>query len=221
MTADTTAARRTTGAAVRIMLASLVGLLAAVLMPMAVPTLLPAASAHDTLISSSPATGESLEQAPEALELTYSDEVLNLSPVVRLTTSAGEEIFTETPAVSGNTATIDLPPLPADDYQVLWRVVSSDGHPIEGTVDFTVTVGAEPTATADSGAEEPKESEEPTAGTDEPSTEDTAAEPAEAQQSEGGLPLGMILGGLALLLLLAAIGAIIVRLRRSPGHGTD
>lgn len=221
MTADTTAARRTTGAAVRIMLASLVGLLAAVLMPMAVPTLLPAASAHDTLISSSPATGESLEQAPEALELTYSDEVLNLSPVVRLTTSAGEEIFTETPTVSGSKATIDLPPLPADDYQVLWRVVSSDGHPIEGTVDFTVTVGAETTAAADSGAVEPTESEEPTAGTDEPSTEATAVEQAEAPQSEGGLPLGLIVGGLALLLLLAVIGAIIVRLRRSPGHGTD
>lgn len=221
MTADTTAARRTTEATARIMLASLVGLLAAVLMPLGVPTLLPAASAHDTLISSSPAAGESFEQAPEMLELTYNDEVLNLTPVVRLTTSAGEEIFTATPTVSGNTASIDLPPLPADDYQVLWRVVSSDGHPIEGTVDFTVTVGAEATATADSGTEEPQESEEPTAGTDEPSTEATAAEPAEAPQSEGGLPLGMILGGLALLLLLAAIGAIIIRMRRSPGDKTD
>ncbi len=221
MTTDTTAARGTTGTAVRIMLASLVGLLAAVLMPLAVPALLPAASAHDTLISSSPAAGESFEQAPEALELTYSDEVLNLSPVVRLTTSAGEEIFTETPTVSDNTATIDLPPLPADDYQVLWRVVSSDGHPIEGTVDFTITVGAETTAAADSGAEEPTVSEEPTAGTDEPSTEATAVEQAEAPQSEGGLPLGLIVGGLALLLVLAVVGAIIVRLRRSSGHGTD
>lgn len=223
MTADTTAARATTGTAVRIMLASLAGLLTAVLMPLAIPALLPAASAHDTLTSSNPAAGESLEQAPEALELTYSDEVLNLSPAVRLTTSAGEEIFTETPTVSGNTATIDLPPLPADDYQVLWRVVSSDGHPIEGTVDFTVTVGAETTASAaaDSGAEEPTESEEPTAGTDEPSTEATAAEQADAPQSEGGLPLGMLLGGVALLLLLAAIGAIIVRMRRSSGNNTD
>lgn len=221
MRTDTTAACGSTGTAVRIMLASLFGLLAAVLMPLAVPALLPAASAHDTLISSSPAAGESFEQAPEALELTYSDEVLNLSPVVRLTTSAGEEIFTETPAVSGNTATIDLPPLPADDYQVLWRVVSSDGHPIEGTVDFTITVGAETTAAADSGAEEPTVSEEPTAGTDEPSTEATAVEQAEAPQSEGGLPLGLIVGGLALLLVLAVVGAIIVRLRRSSGHGTD
>ena len=221
MTADTTAARATTGAAVRIILTSLAGLLTAVLMPLAIPALLPAASAHDTLTSSNPAAGESLKQAPEALELTYSDEVLNLSPAVRLTTSAGEEIFTETPTVSGNTATIDLPPLPADDYQVLWRVVSSDGHPIEGTVDFTVTVGAETTAAADSGAVEPTESEEPTAGTDEPSTEATAAEQADAPQSEGGLPLGMLLGGVALLLLLAAIGAIIVRMRRSSGNNTD
>src|SRR5699024_9289888 len=124
-------------------LASVIGFLAAVLVPLAAPGLLPVASAHDTLISSSPATGESLEQAPKTLELTYSDEVLNLAPVVRLSNSAGEEIFTQTPAVSGNTASIDLPALPADSYRVQWRVVSSDGHPIEGTVDFTVTVGAE------------------------------------------------------------------------------
>ncbi|ONN67939.1 hypothetical protein BTM36_03670 [Herbaspirillum sp. VT-16-41] len=123
----------------RTVLASVIGFLAAVLVPLAVPMLLPVASAHDTLISSSPATGESLEQAPKTLELTYSDEVLNLSPVVRLSNSAGEEIFTQTPAVSGNTASIDLPALPADSYRVQWRVVSSDGHPIEGTVDFTVS----------------------------------------------------------------------------------
>ncbi|MEE1649846.1 copper resistance CopC family protein [Brachybacterium sp. J144] len=217
MTADTTAARRTTEATARIMLASLVGLLAAVLMPLGVPTLLPAASAHDTLISSSPAAGESFEQAPEMLELTYSDEVLNLTPVIRLTTSAGEEIFTATPTVSGNTASIDLPPLPADDYQVLWRVVSSDGHPIEGTVDFTVTVGAETTATADSKSDE----EAPAPSTEESSAEATAAEQADAPQSESGLPLGIIFGGLALLLVLAVIGAITVRLRRNSGRGTD
>ena len=217
MTADTTVARRATKASVRVTLASLVGMLAAVLMPLAVPTLLPAASAHDSLISSSPASGESFEQAPEALELTYSDEVLNLSPVVRLTNSAGEEIFTETPTVSGNTASIDLPALPADDYQVQWRVVSSDGHPIEGTVDFTVTVGAEATDTADSGSDE----EAPTTGTGEPSAEATPVEQADASQSESGLPLGMILGGLALLLVLAVIGAIVVRLRRNSGHRTD
>lgn len=217
MTANTTVARGTIEVAVRIVLASLVGLLAAVLMPLAVPALLPAASAHDTLISSSPAAGESFEQAPETLELTYSDEVLNLSPVVRLTNSAGEEIFTETPTVSGNTASIDLPPLPADDYQVQWRVVSSDGHPIEGAVDFTVTVGSEATATAGPGSDE----EKPTTSTDGPSAEAIATEQADAPQRESGLPLGMILGGLALHLVLAVIGAIIVRVRRSSGHGTN
>ena len=148
----------------RTVFVGVIGFLAAVLVPLAVPMLLPVTSAHDTLISSSPATGESLEQAPKTLELTYSDEVLNLSPVVRLSNSAGEEIFTQTPAVSGNTASIDLPALPADSYRVQWRVVSSDGHAIEGTVDFAVTVGAETTDDADT-APDPAS---PTAAADPP-----------------------------------------------------
>lgn len=218
MAVDTTVAPRRVGATVRMMFAGVVGLLVAVLMPVVVPALLPAASAHDTLTSSSPAAGESLEQAPETLELTYSDEVLNLSPVVRLSNSVGEEIFTETPTVTGNTASIDLPPLPADDYQVLWRVVSSDGHPIEETVDFTVTVGADATDATDT------DGEEPTTGADEPSADATPTEQADApktEQDQSGLPLGMILGGVALLLVLAVVGAIILRMRRRSGPGTD
>jgi len=218
MAVDTTAAPRRVRATVRMMFAGVVGLLVAVLMPVVVPALLPAASAHDTLTSSSPAAGESLEQAPRTLELTYSDEVLNLSPVVRLSNSVGEEIFTETPTVTGNTASIDLPPLPADDYQVLWRVVSSDGHPIEGTVDFTVTVGADATDATDT------DEEEPTTGANEPSAEATPTDQADAPQTEqdqSGLPLGMILGSVALLLVLAVVGAIILRMRRRSGPGTS
>lgn len=204
-------------AAVRFALASVTGLLAAVLMPIAVPALLPAASAHDTLTSSVPAAGESLEQAPGTLELTYSDEVLNLSPVVRLTNSAGEEISTAVPTISDNTASIELPPLPADAYQAQWRVVSSDGHPIEGTIDFTVTVGTGANDATNAGSDDA----DPTAVPDEPSTQATSTDQAEVSQAEGGFPIGMAFGGIGLLLALALIGAIIVRTRRNSGHGAD
>lgn len=206
----------------RTVLASVIGFLAAVLLPLAAPGLLPVASAHDTLISSSPATGESLEQAPKTLELTYSDEVLNLAPVVRLSNSAGEEIFTQTPAVSGNTASIDLPALPADSYRVQWRVVSSDGHPIEGTVDFTVTVGAETTDDADT-ASDPAS---PTAAADSPQPEPTPVDQAEsspAEQEDSGLSSGMVLAGATLLLLLLVVVVVLVlrTTRQRAGRGRD
>lgn len=47
------------------------------------------ASTHDTLASSSPADGDSVEQAPTEIELTYGDDMLNLPPVVRLNIPAG------------------------------------------------------------------------------------------------------------------------------------
>lgn len=195
----------------RLLLLSMLGTIAFLLLPIAVPALLPTASAHDTLASSSPADGDSVEQAPTTLDLTYSDDVLNLSPVVRLNDSAGNEIFAETPTVTDNTASIDLPPLPADDYEIQWRVVSSDGHPIEGTVRFTVTVGAE-----ESGADASTVEEDPSTASVEPNTSPTASDQAASQRPEedrNSPPLSVILGGVGLLLALGLVVAITLRVR--------
>ena len=96
--------------------------------------------------------------------------------------------------------------LPADldgDYQVRWRAVSSDGHPIEGTIDFGV--GADATGVWEEGA--------PHAGAAD-GTE--AEETASTDTGAGAWPIvGAVFGGLA---LIAVIVAVIVRARRkAPG----
>lgn len=97
------------------------------------------AYAHDTLISSDPADGDTLETSPESITLTYSADILEVSPAVRIVDEAGETIADVEPTVDGPAVTAELAdPLPAGDYTVQWRVVSSDGHPIEGSVDITV-----------------------------------------------------------------------------------
>lgn len=111
------------------------------------------AHAHDTLIETDPSDGETLETSPEAITLTYSADILEVSPVVRIDDADGELVSEVTPTVDGPTVTAELEePLAAGTYTVQWRVVSSDGHPIEGS--FTVDVEQDTAGAATSSDDE-------------------------------------------------------------------
>lgn len=113
------------------------------------------ASAHDQLVESSPSADEQVDVAPESATLTFSAEVQaegTLGPQLELfAVSAVEEtaVGFESPAtVDGTVVTQPLPELAAGNYSLNWQVVSSDGHPISGTIPFTVAVGVAATADA-------------------------------------------------------------------------
>ncbi|MCS6711327.1 copper resistance protein CopC [Brachybacterium sp. EF45031] len=157
----------------------------------------PAALAHDQLVSSDPADGTTVQESPERITLTYSSEPLDVGSLVVVTGPDGTELQRGEPTVDGLDATLDLEqPLPAGTSTVQWRVVSSDGHPIEGTLSVTVD-GPTPSATATSA---PAPTPSPT----------TAPEPAPAPSS--GAPWLLIgVGALAVL----AVGAGILLARRT------
>src|SRR5699024_11695292 len=81
-----------------------------------------------------------------------------------------------TPRVEGPDAIVELTePLPAGTHTIQWRVVSSDGHPIEGALTITVEQDSEDSASED-GADEGdqqasdgggEQSEEPAPSSDE------------------------------------------------------
>ena len=109
------------------------------------------ASAHDQLIESSPAADESVDVAPESATMTFSAEVQSegtLGPQVELfAVTAVEQTAVELESAAtadGSVVTQALPQLAAGDYALNWQVVSSDGHPISGTIPFTVSVGVAP-----------------------------------------------------------------------------
>lgn len=113
------------------------------------------ANAHDELVSTNPETGSSLTEAPHQLELTFSGDIMEMDGAnqIRVTNSAGENITQGDPEVKGKTVTQGLTAGNEDDtYTVAWRVVSSDGHPIQGTLTYEVGQGAstdaEPSVTA-------------------------------------------------------------------------
>lgn len=96
------------------------------------------ASAHASLVSSDPAEGEVLATTPDVVTFTF-DEAVSLPPSgVQVFDAAGDPVDAD--AASRDTEiTADLPDaLDEGTYVVVWRAVSADGHPIAGSLTFSI-----------------------------------------------------------------------------------
>jgi len=110
------------------------------------------AQAHDQLIESTPAECEMLPAPPEEVLLQFSDALTEIGGII-LVTDAAEQSWTEGDLVyDGSKARIALRNgMPDGWYEIRWRVVSRDGHPISGIIPFAVGDAGErpsPAATA-------------------------------------------------------------------------
>jgi methionine-rich copper-binding protein CopC len=107
------------------------------------------ASAHDAAVSSSPADGATVAAPPAKVSITFNNNPMGLGSQVRVNDAAGTDWADGKVEIVDNVASQKLREgAPAGKYTVLWRVVSSDSHPIEGTFTFTATAGAEGSTTA-------------------------------------------------------------------------
>ncbi len=98
------------------------------------------ALAHTRLIGSDPADGASLATAPSRVSLTFNENMQAEFTTVNVIGPDGAMWSTGPVGVDGPTVGIDLRPLgPAGAYQVGYRVVSDDGHPVAGAITFTLT----------------------------------------------------------------------------------
>ncbi|MFC4120809.1 copper resistance CopC family protein [Nonomuraea zeae] len=165
------------------------------------------AFAHDTLKRSSPARDAQLSSVEE-IELEYSAGVK--FPFVVLHDAAGKEIALGKPRLDGPKVLTDVTgPLAPGAYVIAWRVVSSDGHPIEGEIPFNVKGSSSSSPAGESPA---------TGGPSTGQSSGAAIEPSAAAGNEAatsaGVP-GWIWGGLAGLVVLGAF-VLIRTSRRSP-----
>jgi methionine-rich copper-binding protein CopC len=97
------------------------------------------AAAHDELLGSTPESGEHLAAAPDTVSLQFSDEVLTLGAVILVVDGDGRDAVVGETTADGDEVEAALDPdLPDGAYEVRWRVVSGDGHPITGVIPFTV-----------------------------------------------------------------------------------
>lgn len=176
---------------------------AAMLLAVALSVLFAApASAHDTLTGSSPKKDATVE-APSEIELTYSAPVR--LPRVVVTDASEKQFRTGAPEAVDNKVTVALNgTMPNGEYTVAWRVVSSDGHPIQGTYEFTVKGS-------------PGESTAPSSAAAEPPAPEPAATNAASSDDSGGSSGWLWIGLIALV--IGAAAAAVAWLRRSTASG--
>jgi len=158
-----------------------------------------AAFAHDELIGSSPADGDVVDASPTSIDLRFSAEPLagDGATEVLVIDPSGREVQDGDPVLDRNGVIQNISGAEEPGtYRVIWRIVSSDGHPISGEVLFSV--------------DEPSE----------PAPVPTASEAGDAGDESGAFdatPLWVV-GGLIVVGLGGALVAVLVaRARRSNG----
>ncbi|WP_445502405.1 copper resistance CopC/CopD family protein [Microvirga sp. G4-2] len=95
------------------------------------------ASAHAALVSSNPADGAVVETAPSNVELRFNEPI---APLMANLADAQGHVHRELP-VAGHDTLLDIrlpADLPAGSHVLSYRVVSGDGHPISGSVVFSI-----------------------------------------------------------------------------------
>ncbi|MFG1695944.1 copper resistance protein CopC [Nonomuraea sp. NPDC049309] len=150
------------------------------------------ALAHDTLKSSNPAKGAEVESLDE-VRLEFSSKVR--MPFVLVRGDGDAEHHSGEPETDGAVVTQAVKgPLPDGEYTIAYRVVSSDGHPIEGEIPFRVK-GAEKAGAEASPSAEPSASASETAGSETAGSETAGSETAAPAETAAAQPGASIEAG--------------------------
>ncbi len=104
----------------------------------AVPTL---ARAHSFPIRSEPRVGWTIANSPSKVTIWFDGELEPVFSTIAVYNAAKQQVDKNNSRVSGSDQSVlevDLPPLPAGNYRVYWKALSTDTHVTEG--DFTFTI---------------------------------------------------------------------------------
>jgi methionine-rich copper-binding protein CopC len=115
------------------------------LLHLLIPTLVvapaPNANAHSKLLSSVPSANQSLTTWPSEIELEFNDELQNIGDqkanFVSAHNALGVQVSLDNEQIEGNKVRVSLAENQTEGpVLIYYRVVSSDGHPIEGEFKF-------------------------------------------------------------------------------------
>ncbi|RYE10516.1 MAG: copper resistance protein CopC [Hyphomicrobiales bacterium] len=99
---------------------------------------------HASLIASEPATGTILTTAPDEIVLTFSEAASALAVHLIDVDGTRTALTNDAALADGNRIVVTLPSGLANGTHMLsWRAASSDGHPISGTVIFSIGAPSE------------------------------------------------------------------------------
>lgn len=166
------------------------------------------ASAHDVLVGSDPASGAQLATSPKQVRLTFNEPVKPGYNNVNVIGPDGAQFATGQAQVDGTNVTAGVKELStAGTYTVAYRVLSEDGHPVDGKFTFTLTQPTKPGGQSVAPAAPPAPGGTPTPAPHEHATHD---------DDDAGMPIWpWVLGG---VVLVAAGATAAFRLGRSSGE---
>ncbi|MBQ0989575.1 copper resistance protein CopC [Micromonospora sp. H61] len=161
-----------------------------------VAVLIPAspAWAHNSLKTATPARDATVPSAPTEVTLEFMQRLDPAFTTIVLTDAAKRKLPTGEPVVTGAKSTVQVTDtLPNGTYTVAYRVVSVDGHPVQGSYPFTV---ADPTSSAAPVADVSASAPAPSAA---------------ATKSGGGPSAGLLVAAAALALLVLLTAGLLWR----------
>ncbi len=170
---------------------------------LAVPLTALPASAHDALLGATPGNGATVTSVDEVV-MTFSGDPIG-EPGANLVQVKGPDgLYYETSCPDLRGPDVHTPATlgPAGTYEVIWRIVSSDGHPVSGEYSFTYAPAA--TATSAPGSASPACA---------PAGAATAAPAPSTSDASSGVWLGVGIGSAAIIVV--ALGVWLL-LRRPP-----
>lgn len=185
------------------------------------------AAAHNVLIASDPADGAVLQQSPSTVRLTFDQPVQDFEPIVTVVGPDGQRYESGDPVVDSTVVSAQVSALPAaGSYVIAYRVVSADGHPVQGELRFELaqatpaTAGSATAGSASGAASTPESSaaassdaatSSPTPATAVSTTGAAAAPVAESSGLTGWMWAAI---ALAALLVAAAVTVLVRRPRQ-------
>lgn len=173
------------------------------------------AFAHTELSTTNPEDGSELTETIDAVTLTYSGQIEEGS-VFEVITESGEEISITGFTIEDGVLTGQLEqPLENGMYTVNWNSISEDGHPLNGTFNFSINAPVEEVVAEEEVATE--EEEEPVAAeqeeTDETSQATEVASTTVTAQEESTSPFIWMIAALAVVLVAVSVLTITRRKR--------
>lgn len=121
------------------------------------PVLGGTAQAHTELAGSAPAAGAMIDTPPRSVDVSFSATLVPDLAEVVVRGADGADHVSGPVAVLGSRLSVPVSGMDqAGTYQVAYRVVSADGHPVTGEFDFRLTERAAAQAVAAGGTGGPK-----------------------------------------------------------------
>ncbi|MFG1922578.1 copper resistance protein CopC [Cryptosporangium sp. NPDC048952] len=98
------------------------------------------AQAHSDILGSSPAADSTITTAPDEITLTFAAGIRGDFSTVVVTGPGGARYGDGKPRAVDRVLHQPVKPLTSGRYTVAWRIVSADGHPLQGVFTFTAAL---------------------------------------------------------------------------------